>query len=56
MKDLANRFLRDETGLETIEYAIIAGLVVTAVVASTFAIGTWLGGKIEGLKTELTGS
>ena len=34
------RFLRDDRGLETIEYAIIAGLIVSGLVAIVVAIGT----------------
>ena len=37
------RFLSDEQGLETVEYAIIAGLIVVALIA----INTSIGGKVK---------
>ena len=36
-------FIRDEDGLETVEYAIILGLVV----AATIGLIGWLGGWVE---------
>ena len=47
------RFLRDERGLETIEYAIIAGLIVSGLVAIVVAIGTWVKGQFQNLQTDL---
>ena len=46
-----SKFLADERGLETVEYAIITGLIVTGLVAVVAAIGTWIKGKFDGLKT-----
>ena len=36
------RFVKDERGLETVEYAIILGLIVAATIAFIVAIGTWV--------------
>jgi prepilin peptidase CpaA len=36
------RFLAEEKGLETVEYAIIVGLIVAGLVAIIAAIGTWV--------------
>ncbi len=47
------RFVSDDRGLETVEYAIIAGLIVTGLVAIIVAIGTWVKGKFNTLKTDL---
>lgn len=47
------RFLRDEDGMETVEYAIIAGLIVSALVTLLFAIGNWVKGQYSSLKTDL---
>ncbi len=47
------RFLRDERGLETIEYAIITGLIVSGLVAIVVAIGSWVKGQFQGLQTDL---
>jgi pilus assembly protein Flp/PilA len=48
-----NRFLSDDAGLETVEYAIIAGLIVAGVITVVVAIGTWVKGKFNSLKTDL---
>ena len=46
-------FLNDEQGLETVEYAIIAGLIVSGLVAIIVAIGNWVKTAMDGLKTDL---
>jgi len=53
MKKLAIRFLQDEQGLETVEYAIIAGLVVSGLVAIIAAIGTWVKNQFSTLQTNI---
>lgn len=45
--------LSDERGLETVEYAIIVGLIVAGTVTTVAAIGTWVAGKFTGLKTSI---
>ena len=47
------RFLSDEQGLETVEYAIIAGLIVSATVAIIVAIGTWVKNAFSNLQSNL---
>ena len=42
MKALLKKFAKDETGLETVEYAIIAGMIVVGVVALIGTIGDWV--------------
>ena len=46
-------FLNDEAGLETVEYAIIAGMIVAGTVAVVVAIGGWVNGQFTGLQTDL---
>lgn len=46
-------FLSDEKGLETIEYAIIAGLIVIALIALMTAIGTRIKDKFQALHDAL---
>ena len=46
------RFLSDDRGLETVEYAIITGMIVTGLIAVVVAIGTWIKGKFDDLKTD----
>jgi Flp pilus assembly pilin Flp len=50
---LAKRFLQDEQGLETVEYAIIAGLVVSGLVAIIASIGTWVKAQFTTLQTNV---
>ena len=47
------RFIVEEEGLETVEYAIIVGLIVAGLVAIIGAIGTWVHGRFNTLKTDL---
>jgi len=46
-------FLADDRGLETVEYAIIAGMIVTGLIAVIAAIGVWVKGEFNSLKTEV---
>ena len=48
------RFIRDEQGLETVEYAIILGLIVVGTIASIITIGTWVKGKFVATAGQLT--
>jgi len=50
---IMRNFIANEQGLETVEYAIIAGLIVVGTVAAITAIGTWVSGKFTALKTAL---
>ena len=52
MSTLKN-FVNNEQGLETVEYAIITGLIVAGVIATIAAIGTWVSTKFTSLKTAL---
>ncbi len=42
------RFINDEQGLETVEYAIILGLVVAGTIGLVAAIGTWVQTRFQG--------
>jgi len=41
---VAKRFIIDESGMETLEYAIIAGLVVAGTLGALAAFGIWVAG------------
>ena len=51
--ELTSKFARDESGLETVEYAIMAGLVVGACVAMILAVGAWVKDTYTILQTEI---
>lgn len=50
---MIKNFLSDEKGLETVEYAIIAGLIVIALIALMTAIGTKIKNKFQALNDGL---
>lgn len=50
---LFKRFLSDDKGLETVEYAIIAGLIVVALIAIVTAIGTKIRDRFQSLNDHL---
>ena len=51
--NLLKRLAREEAGLETVEYAIIAGLVVSGLVAVIVSIGNWVYGQFNTLKSSV---
>jgi len=51
--EIAKRFVKDERGLETVEYAIIAGLIVVGTIAVIASIGVWVGAKFTALDSAL---
>ena len=53
MKRLMRKFVKDEKGLETVEYAIIAGLIVIGTIAVIASIGGWVNVKFTALNTGL---
>ena len=53
--NLVKRFIKDERGLETVEYAIIAGLIVVGTIATIATIGGWVQVKFGELLTALQG-
>jgi len=53
LAEILKRFAKDERGLETVEYAIIAGLIVVGTIATIASIGGWVLTKFEALDTTL---
>ena len=47
------RFLKDEQGTETVEWAIIIGLIAVASITLIASIGEWVETKFTTLDTEL---
>lgn len=53
MRNLLAKFVRDEKGLETVEYAIITGLIVAATITAIATLGNWVSTQFSGLNTKL---
>jgi len=53
MIKMLKRFLSDERGTETVEWAIMIGIIAVAAIGFILAIGTWVKGKFETLSTEV---
>ncbi|MHC4986520.1 MAG: Flp family type IVb pilin [Planctomycetota bacterium] len=49
------KFANDERGLETVEYAVIAGLITVAAIATITAVGVLVHGKFQSLETAMGG-
>jgi Flp pilus assembly pilin Flp len=50
---LGRKLFRAGEGLETVEYAIIAGLIVVGSIGTIAGIGTWVSAKFAALNTAL---
>lgn len=46
-------FIRNQRGLEVVEWAIIAGLITVGLIATLAAIGLWMSGKYAGFQGSL---
>ena len=53
MKNLLNRFVRDEQGQDLIEYALLAGFISLVAVAAITAVGTGVNDVYEDLNTQV---
>lgn len=54
MKQLFNRFVREEAGQDLIEYALLAGFISLAAVAAITAVGTALTTLYNNVETQVT--
>ena len=50
---ILNAFMRDESGATAIEYAIIAGGIATAIIATVYSIGAKLNTTFSSVSTQL---
>lgn len=53
MKALLKKFVNDERGLETVEWAVIAALIVTGLVGVITTLGTKVSAEFTALSAEL---
>ena len=51
MRNLLNRFAKDESGATAIEYGLIAALIAVVIIGALAAVGTQLKTKFEAVKT-----
>jgi pilus assembly protein Flp/PilA len=54
MKNLFNRFVREDAGQDLIEYALLAGLISLVAVAAVTSAGTNVKGIFETITGKLT--
>ena len=53
MKAAWERFVNDERGTETVEWAIMIGLIAVVSILVIMSIGTWVQGKFASLNAGL---
>jgi pilus assembly protein Flp/PilA len=51
---LVRRLGKDEEGAALIEYTVLLGILVVAVIATIVAVGVWVNGKWNALQVQLT--
>ena len=51
--NLAKRFAADEEGAALIEYTVLIGIMLTAVIATIITVGTWVNTKWTALNNNL---
>jgi pilus assembly protein Flp/PilA len=53
LKPSLNRFKKDEDGAALIEYTVLLGILLVAVIAVIVAVGGWISGEWSALNTHL---
>jgi len=53
---VVKRFVKDEEGLETVEYAIITGLIVAATITAIGILGAWVNTQFNTVNTTVGAS
>ena len=51
---LVRRLAKDQKGAALIEYTVLLGILVVAVIALIVAVGNWVNGKWSALQTQLS--
>ena len=54
MQNRIARFIKDDSGAASIEYALIAGLIALVIVGGATALGTSISGKFTSIGTSVT--
>lgn len=55
LNSIVSRFVNEEEGLETVEYAVIAALITGAAIVTITSLGTAVTDKFKTLLTDLGG-
>ena len=53
LKSYVNRFRKDENGAALIEYTVLIGILLIAVIAIIGAVGVWISGQWTALNASL---
>ena len=53
MRNLLNRFAKDESGATAIEYGLIAALIAVVIIGALTLVGTSLNSKFKAVSDEL---
>ena len=56
MSYMIRRFIADESGLETVEYAIVGGLITIGSIVTIGALGAMVAERLEDLRAKLATS
>ncbi|MHC4072151.1 MAG: Flp family type IVb pilin [Planctomycetota bacterium] len=51
---MLKRFVKDEQGLETVEYAIILGLIVVGTIGAVITLGSWVYQQFTDVNTDIS--
>jgi pilus assembly protein Flp/PilA len=54
MKNLAARFIKDQSGATAIEYGLIAGLIAVVIIGAITTLGTSLSAKFNVISSNLS--
>jgi pilus assembly protein Flp/PilA len=54
--NILKKFRKDEEGAALIEYTVLLGILVVAVIATIIAVGTWVNGQWTALNTAIQGN
>jgi pilus assembly protein Flp/PilA len=54
MKNLAARFIKDQSGATAIEYGLIAGLIAVVIIGAITTLGTHLSAKFNVISSNLS--
>ena len=53
--DMARRLVADDEGAALLEYTVLIGIMLVAVIAAIVSVGGWVSGQWTTLNTTLTG-